>query len=495
MNTLKCTVENVWTSLDDWPEEALQIADEALSPEVPNAFHIWRNHDQQHGPRYNNPKCPICKFGWDLKRHFITKSNKVPTGLLVDLGAAMALEGYHLDLRDKRKRPQGSPWGHSITLREDQEPIVAKFLEVNRGYLQAATAFGKTIVDIVLAARLGVPTLMIVPTKALVSNHAKKIEELCEADLSIWSGSPPWRIGDFNISTQQLLGYHSRGLGGHTADIDFLIVDEAHHATAKTWYRTIMQIDAFYRLGQSALAFGDSELSDLQLRSCIGPIFADVTGAEMTEDGRLEDTTVFFIHSHFWGGKLDDPYRQGIVENKVRNAYIREINRACHDLSLQALTLVAWKQHLDTIMALVAEAGCERVDEVFGQGMSTTQLNERLDRLQNGETLCCVSTTVFDEGIDVPDLPVLVMGAGHKRDRRTIQRLGRVRRKGAWEKAAVFDFWDDAHPDLEEHAHERERQYLEQGCVVEHIMVPIDKIGEVVQEFFERSGAEEGKRE
>jgi superfamily II DNA or RNA helicase len=489
MNILKCTVANVWTTLDDWPDEAIAIADEALSPTVPNAHHIYRVHEQQHGPRYNNKKCPICKFGWDLKRHFITSARNVPTGLLVDLGSAMALEGYHLDLRDNRKKPSGSPWGHSITLREDQERVVGQFLEVNRGYLQAATAFGKTIVDIVLAARLGVPTLMIVPTKALVSNHAKKIEELCEADLNVWSGPPPWRIGDINISTQALLSAHSRGLNKHTSDIDFLVVDEAHHVTAKTWYKTVMQIDAYYRLGQSALAFGDSDLSDMQLRAAIGPVFADVSGAEMTEDGRLEDTTVYFIHSHFWGGKLEDPYRQGIVENNVRNAYIREINQACRELEVQCLTLVAWKQHLDLLVAALNEKGVDRLDEVYGQGMTTKQMNERLDRLQSGETLCCISTTVFDEGIDVPDLPVLVMGGAHKRDRRTIQRLGRVRRKGAWEKAAVFDFWDDADKQLEEHARERAQQYLDQGCVVEHIMVPIQKIGEVVQEFFARGAA------
>lgn len=492
MSNLRVTVDNVWSHLDDWPEEPFAILDNAFAPFVPNAEWIERNHYNNHRLRPDK-KCALCRGGWDLRRHFVTERGNLPTGLLVDAGMVMARHGYVIELRDQRKRPVGSPWGHRVTLRDDQVPLVDEFLRVGQGCIEAATGFGKTIVDLVIAARLGVPTLLVVPTQALIANHRDKFIELGEAPVSCWKGPPPWQIAPVNISTLALLATHRAKLREATADIGLLIVDEAHHLQSAQWYNTLMRVPAYYRLGQSAKAFDDEAVTDLKLKACCGPILARVTGGEMTERGLLEQTTVKFINWHSGRRVMGDVYREGIVEDRVRNAYFVAVGKACYDLGLQCLILCAWLDHMDLLYEQIAVDGRDRVIVAHGQqrGMTAKQLHAQLDALRSGEALVCVSTTVFDEGIDVPNLPVLAMAGGHKRDRRTIQRLGRVRRKGEFGRALVFDAWDTTHKQLLNHSMERRAQYEAEGCAIEDIRVPIDKISTEIEEFFREANGDE----
>lgn len=74
-----------------------------------------------------------------------------------------------------------------------------------------------------------------------------------------------------------------------------------------------------------------------------------------------------------------------------------------------------------------------------------------------------ITTTVLDEGLDVPVINVLIMGTAMKKYRRTVQRCGRgMRPKEGHNYVYVFDFYDDNHSYLEKHSRYRLWTYEEE---------------------------------
>ena len=63
--------------------------------------------------------------------------------------------------------------------------------------------------------------------------------------------------------------------------------------------------------------------------------------------------------------------------------------------------------------------------------------------LKSGALEIMVSTPIWDEGVDLPELEVVIVAAGGKSAARFIQRCGRALRKSAGkDKATIHDFYD-----------------------------------------------------
>lgn len=496
MSELTVRVGNAWSRITGWPDEARQILDEAFSPYVPNAFWIQRNHDEKHVAKgISDPNCPICRSGWDCKKHFVTAKGGFPTGLLLEAGQVMASHGYLLRFIEEREKPQGEPWNHSITLYDDQGEIVERFLRLGQGCYEMGTGGGKTYCTMAAVCALGVPTLVVVPTRALVAKTLKDFRTHTEAETDQWQGAPPWPTHQVSITTLGLLAKHSRGLRKNTDAIDFLAIDEVHHTSAKSWYTNLMRIDAYYRLGQSAKAIGDGELSDVQLKACTGSVIAQVSAAKLTSEGRLAQTEVRFLpvaygarisaHDHFV-----DLYREGIVHYAARNAYVRAVAHACHDFGLQCLILCAWGEHVQALYDLCRDAEHPNIEFLISKSSTDAKIRKVLGSekakgtFETGETRVLIATPMLDEGIDIPDAAVLVPAGAQYKDRRIIQRLGRIRRAGTIGRALVFDF-DDAHDDtLEDHSRERRATYEDQACQIVDGPLPQDRVRDVIEEYF-----------
>jgi superfamily II DNA or RNA helicase len=61
------------------------------------------------------------------------------------------------------------------------------------------------------------------------------------------------------------------------------------------------------------------------------------------------------------------------------------------------------------------------------------------DRFRSGKVNCIVSTTVLDEGIDVPDADVAIVLSGSGSERQLMQRIGRVLRHRDGKTALVVE--------------------------------------------------------
>lgn len=67
-------------------------------------------------------------------------------------------------------------------LRENQQEAVYALSANNTGVLSATTAFGKTVTAIGLIAKLGVNTLILVHTKALLDQWVQRLEQFLVID-------------------------------------------------------------------------------------------------------------------------------------------------------------------------------------------------------------------------------------------------------------------------------------------------------------------------
>ncbi len=231
------------------------------------------------------------------------------------------------------------------------------------------------------------------------------------------------------------------------ASFDAVHLDECHRAAAKTWWPVINSIPAYWRFGYSATPFKSDPITELKLVGATGEIFYSFPAEEAIEEGWLAKPFVVTVDSRFpifedEDSRYIDSYREGIVEHVKRNRLIAEIAKSTSvKWGVPTLILVQWIEHGRNIKRALREIDV-RAEFISGDA-STTQRLAVLDALRDGRITCAISTTIFDEGVNVPEIGALILAGGGKAPHKVIQRIGRgLRVVEGKDYLAVFDFWD-----------------------------------------------------
>lgn len=356
-------------------------------------------------------------------------------------------------------------------LRDYQIKGTIKTLAVGRGILQSSTGSGKT--EMAAAAIehyrcLGnVKTVIcLVPTVFLMEQLADKFES--------WGLGKVGRMGKGNVYEGEDIvvavvnsAFNALESGEpanlHIRNADMLILDEAHHAKANMWRKVCESCKARIRLAYTATAYSDPEkysYEDLILIGLIGPIFYEVRSVDLRRRGYLANPTVTFLRpksSLVPSWSWTKVYKLGIVRNKARNSMIVSLAHRLYEANRRTMIFVGYKWHGHLLAQMLQDAGCE---SIFVHGGSTVfrytpsgvrrrtswGIDRIADYVNNRDRSIVIATSVLDEGIDVPIIDSLIMAAGMKKYRRTIQRAGRgMRPKGFDNRVYIFDFWDCSH--------------------------------------------------
>ena len=144
--------------------------------------------------------------------------------------------------------------------------------------------------------------------------------------------------------------------------------------------------------------------------------------------------------------KYIDSYRDGIVEHDRRNRLIAEIAQGTADLwGVPTLILVQWAMHGRNIRMALRSAGV-KCEFVCGTD-STDKRLAVMEALRDGRLNCAISTTIFDEGVNIPEIGALILAGGGKARHKVVQRIGRgLRVVPGKDYLAVVDFWDGHSP-------------------------------------------------
>lgn len=420
---------------------------------------------------------------WDGMTHFIDlKTGKFPTGHLHIVTDFLCEEDMPYEIiNDRGEDPvcvgvlsELCPdMLHGIKLREDQTEAITQAIMNCRGVIHMPTGTGKTEVAIAITKLLNRPTLFLVNSKSLLHQTQERFIKRLDSD-----GEEIGIIGDnihapgtlVTVATVQSFDHmkkrSQKEFSQEVRKYQVLIFDECHHASAKTWYTVgTWAHNAYYRFGFSGTPMDRDEIDSMKLMSVTGQTIYKRKTQDAIEDGDLCEIEMEMIENkeYVFGFKWQEVYREGIVYSRARNDLICE-KAIYHKLKGdKVLILVRHIKHGINLNGMM-----QRYPIHFLYGKHTQEEREAVIHWFNddgGKIL--IASGIFDEGIDIPEINVLIVASGGKSDVKTIQRIGRgLRKKLDGGSLKAYDFIDHSEF-LLEHSLQRTYIYKREGYLAD----------------------------
>lgn len=255
--------------------------------------------------------------------------------------------------------------------------------------------------------------------------------------------------------------------------VAIMIVDEAHHTSSDTWYTSLRKCkNAQYRVALTGSIDKKNELLWQRMQAIFHKVVTRVSNNEMVERGISAKPTITMIPIKTIGkqdvnivGEKDYQrvYQVGIVNNTYRNEFITKLTAKKYQEGKGILIIVNFVEHGDILSEQLTDL---KVPHSFIHGEIEVEKREaELQRMKDGDLKVIIATSLIDEGVDISGINVLILGAGGKSLRQTLQRVGRVLRKKkvGENKADIYDFTDLTHEYLAKHSKERRATYRKES--------------------------------
>lgn len=318
-----------------------------------------------------------------------------------------------------------------------------------------------------ILAKLGVRSLVIVPTTILLSQTAEVLHKILNVPIGM-VGDGISNIQDITVATFQSLTDSEdtkkskfdstdgrwkkvvkkqvvirEDLRPYLESLDCVIVDESHHMISDSIQRVMAACtNAYYRYGCSATPYSNRD-EDVLIEAACGRVVKEITASYLIQNGWLSKPTIHLIpFKQQRGGESDTYaglYEEKITKNPVRNDLLRRIIEYRADLGDSVLVSVRYLEHGKLLYdSLVDKYG---KDVVFvNSKVATKKLNEALEKLEKKEIKICIGTSLINEGVNLPALNTLVLAGTPKSKIATMQLVGRVLRKT--ENKSTVDVYD-----------------------------------------------------
>ena len=350
----------------------------------------------------------------------------------------------------------------AFTPRPYQSDALAAWLAADgRGVVVLPTGAGKTVLALMAIERLGLRTLVVVPTIELLYQwRDAAIERL---------GLPKSKVGVVGDGRRELrpitiITYASAAMPeAPIGGTGLLICDEAHHLPSPSYSGIPARCGAPYRLGITATPDRSDGAED-GLYRLLGPLIYQRTPAELSAEGHLAKFCERRIYVNLQPEEalryaaLTTEWKWFIARNRgmlarggdffgelIRRSgsdpAARQALRAHHQARMIALNAQA---KLGEVARLLAQHRADKV-LVFSEYTALvdsisralalpsityrTAPDERkaiLQAFRGGAYSKLVAGRVLNEGVDVPDANIAIVVSGNSTAREHIQRLGRV---------------------------------------------------------------------
>jgi len=403
---------------------------------------------------------------WDAATH----GWRVPADQRLSVLGRLSDDGVRIsDESDKPASARLSGTWSLPELRPYQREALARWLSAGaRGVVALPTGSGKTLVALAAIAALGVPALVLVPTRVLLDQWVRALS-------AAWTG-PLGQLGDgehvveaITVSTYVSAAAWMPVLGDR---FGLVVVDEAHHVGETCPAEVFEMLVARARLGLTATPPDSSSgpalarhvgpvvhalgVRDLDA-DALAPFEHEVIVIELTRDERLRyrDARARFASVY------------GRFMRALPSASWREFMTKARQTELGRDALAAWRESRAIIAypagkraalrELLTLHASQRTLVFTGDNASAYAIarellvvpitheirrDERariLERFAAGELSVLVSAKVLDEGFDVPEAEIAVVVGGTASSRAHAQRIGRVLRPGPGKRARVYE--------------------------------------------------------
>lgn len=484
---------NVWTCVlyDKQGASPLKnILNSGLQVDVPGAKYTWAYKSRQ----WNGKACL-----WEdiVDGHNQHVGISIRTGLLPRL----------TKLLDKGKVPwqygadrRNLPLNHQLNktqvkLRDYQyDAVKAAFGHTQgnlgwwpRGVLEMATGSGKTNVAVAMYEMNPVPTFFLVHRKDLLIQAKERFEQYGHT-VGVIGGGEFNPVAGLNIATLQTLksifedteSTRAGSLAVMMLNCKQVFFDECHLMASSLekgneFVGVADKFDVPFRWGLTATPFMRTAYDNMLLESVTGHSLYRLTSKQLIDMGYLTSPKVIMKHvpdkmnitldwkkgrantakTKHWR-KVES---QGIKNNEIRtNLILDEMEKGPYPI----LVLVKTVEQANYIQKMYVSRGHAIPQFLSGKDKAVTR-REAVRDLRDGTTKLLIATTIFDEGVNIPELAKVILASGGKSAVKTIQRIGRALRKAPGKtEAVIIDFQDGHHKMLKKHADARMKIYEEQ---------------------------------
>lgn len=348
--------------------------------------------------------------------------------------------------------------------REYQKTPIRKLLQLyhdgsGRALLSLATGLGKTFVagrflGHILEGNPELRILVLADQKPLIRQFEESLWSHLPKEVSthLWYGteSPAYDTG-IDIGTFQSLNNPDRFSQSHAREYDIVVVDEAHHAPASSYSSVLNKTNPDFLLGLTATPWREDDRS---MEELFGPV--------------LESLTMGVIEALGKGYLTDVDYR--LYSDNIDWEHIHKISKKDYtitDLNKNLFIQERDKEIIDEFEKVWEESGtgraivyCASIDHAkrmetafrerdFGtralhSGLNNREAQRRLRSFRRGDLEIITAVDMLNEGVDVPEVDIIVfLRVTHSR-RIFLQQLGRgLRLAEGKKKVTVMDLVAD----------------------------------------------------
>lgn len=391
---------------------------------------------------------------------FSYKKNMTYTGVLPHILKIFKKASIPFQMIDKREKPESGDYysiAEGFQLRDYQ--LKAVMNTSTRTVIGAATGAGKTIIMAALIAHVNVKKAVVIsPELALAYQTRDEIANFLNIHVGILSGQDH-DIADVMVVTPEAAMKEKTVM----ENAEVILYDECQFLGAMTIFNTaLLAKKAYYRYALSATPWRDGE-DDILIHAAVNVPNpkAYITASDLIKNGKLTPCNIYFVEQKDvcgWCGNYNETYEKAIVNNEERNNKAINIIKMANEKNWGAVLILLTRiDHGNKMLAKIrkefntkdftytyndVEYIINEAEYVHG-GVELDRRNAVLQAARDGKVKYVIGSSIFDAGISVSCLNVLVLLGSGKSSTRAFQRIGRVLRLSEGkEKAHVFDFMD-----------------------------------------------------
>jgi superfamily II DNA or RNA helicase/CRISPR/Cas system-associated exonuclease Cas4 (RecB family) len=334
-----------------------------------------------------------------------------------------------------------------------QTEAVDELISHRWGICEVGTGGGKTAIAAECIRRLNTKTLFIIDNKDLLMQTKDEYEKMLNTECGIVGmGYRDWSK-PITLATIQTIEKHSKEFANELAKINLVIYDETHIIATKS-FETVSKflVNTKYRFGFSATAKRDDGADNI-IFAHTGPVVFKKKAGALIEEGLLVNPEAIF---HDYDNKLmvsdtwQNEYNDGIVDNDHRNKKILEIVEHYRAQQKQIMILCKMVRHCEFFHGSITGSQL-----IYGRTDDEVRY-ETLEDFKDGKIDVLIGNLkIFNKGINLKNLDVLINASGNAGDVVTVQTIGRILRKNPGKLTAHYIDFIDAGEYLKKHSFSR----------------------------------------
>lgn len=386
---------------------------------------------------------------FNTTKYLIDNKGNFPSGLLTDVAGFLLDHNIKHTIVDSRKCPNSPEVENKeLPIKPYSSQVFAclRAIKAQRGTISMPTGSGKSLVIALIANRLSLSTLIIVPNLEIKKQLVDSLKHLIpNADVTVE-----------NIDSSYLQTTKKK--------FDVLIIDEAHHAAAKTYQKLnkTQWTDIYYRFFLTATPFRNNTEEELLFKAIAGDVVYRLTYKESVEAGYIVPVEAYYIEmpkvktdAYTW----QQVYSELIVNNQARNEAIALLALRLNSQGKSTLILVKQIEHGAILAQLTG------IPFANGQDEDT---RVEINNFNKGKIKCLIGTTgIIGEGVDTKPCEYVIIAGLGKAKSAFMQQCGRsVRTYPGKESAKVILIKDNSHKFTTRHFNEQKKILKEEYNVI-----------------------------